>query len=63
MHHLKLLKYEVIDLAVGRLSANLTSSRSDEAVAAEVRVVEPLVKVTCLSDVKYFTVADEQVNA
>ena len=48
---LGLLKDKMIDLAVCRLSSCVTSSRSDEAVAAVVRVSEPLMKITSLADI------------
>ncbi len=60
---LELVKDEMIDFAVGRLSAYVASRRSDETVAAELRVVEPLVEIAGLSDVEYLAIVDEQVNA
>ena len=52
----EMLKNEHIDLAVGRLTAMITSSRSDEAVTAVAPIVEPLVEVTSLTDVEYLII-------
>ena len=48
----EMLKNEHIDLAVGRLTAMITSSRSDEAITTVAPIVEPLVEITSLTDVE-----------
>ena len=56
---LELLNNKMIDLAVGTLAAFVTSSWSDEAVAAKVRIVEPMAEVAGLSNVEEFTASYE----
>ncbi len=57
-----MLKNEHIDLAVGRLTAMITSSRSDEAVTAVAPIVEAVVKITSLTDVEYLTIRSEEID-
>ena len=57
-----MLKNEHIDLAVGRLTAMITSSRSDEAITTVAPIVEALVEVTSLTDVEYLTIRSEEID-
>ena len=58
----EMLKNEHIDLAVGRLTAMITSSRSDEAVTAVAPIVEAVVKITSLTNVEYLTIRSEEID-
>ena len=57
-----MLKNEHIDLAVGRLTAMITSSRSDEAITAVSSVIETLVEVAGLANIEYFTIGYEKID-
>ncbi len=63
LSHLEVLKNEPVNLAVSRLPALITSRRCDEAVTAVAPIVEPLIEIAGLSDVKDIAIGDEHVNA
>ena len=56
---LPLLEYKVINLAVSRLTALITSCWGDEAVTAVSRIIEPLMEIAGLSDIEEFTASHE----
>ena len=56
LFHLELVKDEHVNLAVSTLAALIASIRSNEAVAAVVPIVEPLVEITSLADVEYLII-------
>ena len=56
LSNLELLKYEVINLAVSRLPAMITSCWSDEAITTVAPVVEAVVEITSLADVEYLII-------
>lgn len=62
LSHLELLKDEHINLAVSGLPALITSRWSDEAITAVSPIVEPLIEIAGLSDVKDIAIGDEHVN-
>ena len=62
MSNLELVKNEHVNLAVGTLTALITSSRSDEAITAVAPVVESLVEVASLTDIEYLIIRDEEVD-
>ena len=53
---LELVKDEHVNLAVSTLAALIASSRSNEAITAVAPIVEPLVEITSLADVKYLII-------
>ncbi len=59
MSNLELMKNEHVNLAVGTLTALIASIRSDEAVAAVVLVVEPLIEVAGFTNVEYHILSNE----
>ena len=63
LSHLEVLKNEPVNLAVSRLPALITSRWSDEAITAVAPIVEPLIEIAGLSDVKDIAIGDEHVNA
>ena len=62
LFHLELVKDEHVNLAVSRLPALITSSRSDEAITAVAPVVEAMVEVTSLANVEYLIMRDEKID-
>ena len=62
LSHLEVLKDEHINLAVSRLTALITSSRSDEAITAVASIVEALVEVAGLANIEYFTIGYEKID-
>ena len=62
LFHLELVKDEHVNLAVSRLTALITSSRSDEAVTTVEPVVEPLIEIASLTDVEYRIMRDEEID-
>ncbi len=53
----------MINLAVSTLSTLITSLRSNEAVTAELVVVEPLIEIGSLTDVEQLPIADEKIDS
>ena len=51
----------MINLAVSTLSTFVTCGRCGEAVTAEARIVESLLKVASLPDVEKFSITDKQI--
>ena len=62
LSHLEVLKDEPVNLAVSRLTALITSSRSDEAITAVSSVIETLVEVAGLANIEYFTIGYEKID-
>lgn len=62
MSNLELVKNEHVNLAVGTLTALITSSRSDEAITAVAPVVEAMVEVASLANIEYFIIRDEEID-
>lgn len=62
LFHLELVKDEHINLAVGTLTALITSRRCNEAITAVAPVVEPLIEIASLTDVEYLIMRDEQID-
>ena len=58
----EMLKDEHINLAVSRLTALITSSRSDEAITAVAPIVESLVEVASLANIEYLIIRDEEID-
>ena len=59
MSNLELMKNEHVNLAVSTLAALIASSRSDEAIAAVVPIVEPLVEIAGFADIEYLILSNE----
>ena len=62
LSNLEVMKDEVINLAVSRLTALITSWWSDEAITTVASVVEPLVEIACLPDVEDLIIRDEEID-
>ena len=62
LFHLELVKDEYINLAVGTLTALITSRRCNEAITAVAPVVEAMIEVASLTDVEYLIMRDEQID-
>ena len=56
---LELVKDEHVNLAVSTLAALIASIRSNEAVAAVVPIVEPLVEIAGFANVEYLILSNE----
>ena len=62
LSHLEVVKNKVINLAVSRLPALITSRWGDEAITAVAPIIEAVVEVTSLTDVEYLTMRSEEID-
>lgn len=63
LFHFELMKNEMINLTVSRLAAMITNFWSDEAITAIAPIIEPLVEIAGLTDVKNLIMGSEEVDS